>query len=116
MTRLDVDLDALDEFVAGGDGAVVLVNLVRLRADGRDAYRRYGEAVAPLLARHGAEVLYAGEPVSRLIGDEEWDVAVVARYPSRAALAALVHDPEFAATAPLRHEALEAGLLYGFDA
>ena len=61
-------------------------------------------------------MLYAGKPVERLIGDEEWDVAVVSRYPSRAALAALVRDPEFEAAAPLRHEALEAGLLYGFDA
>ena len=93
----------------------MLVNLVRLREGGRDAYRRYGEAVAPLLARYGAEVLQAGEPVRTLIGDENWDVAVVARYPSRAALAALVRDPEFLAAAPLRHEALEAGLLYGFD-
>jgi uncharacterized protein (DUF1330 family) len=89
---------------------------VRLRPGGADAYRRYGEAVAPLLARHGAEVLHAGEPVERLIGDEEWDLAVVARYPSRSALAALVRDPEFEAAAPLRHEALEAGLLYGFGA
>jgi uncharacterized protein (DUF1330 family) len=116
LARLDVDPEALVRFLADGDGPVVLVNLVRLSEGGRDAYRRYGEAVGPLLARHGAEVLYAGEPVARLIGDEEWDVAVVARYPSRAALAALVRDPDFEATAPLRHEALEAGLLYGFDA
>lgn len=116
MPRLDVDPDGLARFLEGGDGPVVLVNLVRIRPDGHDAYRRYGEAVAPLLARHGAEVLYAGEPVERLIGDEDWDVAVVARYPSRSALAALVGDPDFEATAPLRHEALEAGLLYGFDA
>jgi uncharacterized protein (DUF1330 family) len=116
MTRLDVDPEALATFLEAGEGPVVLVNLVRLRSGGRDAYARYGEAVAPLLARHGAEVLYAGEPVCRLIGDEEWDVAAVTRYPSRAALAALIRDPEFEATAPLRHEALEAGLLYGFDA
>jgi uncharacterized protein (DUF1330 family) len=83
---------------------------------GRDAYTRYGDAVRPLLERHGAEVLYAGEPVGRLIGDDEWDVAVISRYPSRAAVAALVRDPDFEAAAPLRHEALEAGLLYGFDA
>jgi uncharacterized protein (DUF1330 family) len=92
----------------------VLVNLVRVR-DG-DAYRRYGEAVAPLLARHGAELLHAGRPVGTLIGDEDWDVAVVSRYPSRSALAALVRDPDFEATAPLRRAALEAGILYGFDA
>ncbi len=116
MAGLDVDPDALDRFVAAGDGPVVLVNLVRVREGGGDAYRRYAEAVAPLLARHGAEVLHAGEPVARLIGDDEWDVAVVARYPSRSALAALVRDADFGATASLRHEALEAGVLYAFDA
>ena len=116
LAGLDVDREALVRFLAAGDGPVVLVNLVRVRKGGRDAYTRYGDAVRPLLARHGAEVLYAGEPVGRLIGDDEWDVAVISRYPSRAAVAALVRDPDFEAAAPLRHEALEAGLLYGFDA
>src|SRR6185437_43979 len=49
-----------------------------------------------------------------LIGDEAWDVAVVTRYPSRRALAELVRDPEFEATTPLRHAALEAGILHAF--
>jgi len=112
---LDVTPEALERFLAGGDGPVVLVNLVRLRDGGADAYRRYGEAVAPLLARHGGELLYAGSPVATLIGDVDWDVAAVTRYPSRSALAALVRDPEFEATTPLRHEALEDGILYAFD-
>jgi hypothetical protein len=38
----------------------------------------------------------------------------VTRYPRRAALAELVRDPEFEAAAPLRHEALDAGILCAF--
>ncbi len=111
---LDITDAALEAFLRGDPEPVVLVNLVRIRADGDEAYRRYGEAVAPLLARVGAEVLFSGRAAGALIGDERWDVATVVRYPSRLALAQLVHDPDFAAAAPLRHAALEAGLLYAF--
>jgi uncharacterized protein (DUF1330 family) len=92
----------------------VLVNLVRLRPGGEEAYRLYSEAVGPLLSRHGAEPVYAGAAAGVLIGEERWDLAAVTRYPSREALAALVRDPEFIASAPLRHAALEDGLLYAF--
>jgi uncharacterized protein (DUF1330 family) len=115
VSGLDITPDALERFLATDDGLpVVLVNLVRLRAGGQDAYRRYAAVVGPLLGRVGAEVLYAGEARGVLIGDEDWDYAAVTRYPRRAALAELVRDPEFEAAAPLRHEALEAGILYAF--
>lgn len=115
VTELDIPEEAIERFLAEDDGEpVVLVNLVRLRAGGEDAYRRYGEVVGPLLARVGAEVVYSGLWRGALIGPDRWDFAVVARYPRRSALADLVHDPEFEAAAPLRHEALEAGLLYAF--
>lgn len=113
---LDITPEALERFLAAGEGPVILVNFVRLKEGGEDAYLRYGEVVGPLLARHGAEVLYSGKDVATLIGDEDWDLAAVTRYPSRAALAALVLDPEFQAAAGLRHEALESGILYGFRA
>ena len=111
---LDITADALEHFLEADDGPVVLVNLVRLRPGGEDAYRRYGEAVAPLLARHGAQLVYAGSAQGTLIGDEAWDYAAVTRYPSRTALAGLVRDPEFELTTPLRHEALEDGILHAF--
>jgi len=115
LRRLDISEEALDRFLAGDDGQpVVLVNLVRLRPGADAAYRRYADAVGPLLLRVGAEVVYAGEARGTLIGDEPWDLAVVMRYPSREALARLIRDPEFAATAPLRHAALEAGILHAF--
>jgi uncharacterized protein (DUF1330 family) len=71
-------------------------------------------AVAGEIAAAGAEAIYAGSAVGTLIGDEIYDLAAVVRYPSRRALAALVRDPAFAATTPLRHAALEGGLLYAF--
>lgn len=113
--RLDVEAEALARFLAEDDGEpIVLVNLVRLRAGGEEAYRAYGAAVAPLLERVGAELVYTGTARGCLIGDEPWDVAVVTRYPSRSALAELVADPAFEAAGPLRHAALEAGILHAF--
>ena len=115
LTELDISEEAIERFLAADDGEpVVLVNLVRLRRGGENAYLRYGEAVGPLLARVGAEIVYSGSWRGALIGPDHWDYAVVARYPRRRALADLVHDPEFQAAAPLRHDALEAGLLYAF--
>jgi uncharacterized protein (DUF1330 family) len=115
MSRLDISPEALERFLAQDDGApVVLVNLVRLRPDGADAYREYGGSVAPLLAGVGAELVYAGEARGTLIGDQNWDLAAVVRYPNRTALARLVRDPAFVALAPLRHTALESGILHAF--
>lgn len=116
LSGLDITEEALERFLADDDGdPIVLVNMVRLRPDGADAFRRYGEVVAPLLARVGAQLIYSGASRGRLIGNDEWDHAAVSRYPSRTALADLVCDPAFQAAAPLRHEALEAGVLYAFS-
>ena len=115
MSELDISEAALERFLAEDDGAtVVLVNLVRLHPDGAAVYREYAESVAPLLAGVGAELVYAGEARGTLIGDEKWNLAAVVRYPNRMAFARLVRDPAFVALAPLRHAALEAGILHVF--
>ena len=111
---LDVTPEALERFLTGDDGPVVLVNLVRLRRDGGDAYERYREALGPLAARVGAEVLYAGTSAGTLIGEQDWDLALVVRYPSRQAVADLVHDPDFVTLTERRHAALEDGILHAF--
>ena len=111
---LDITEEALTTFLDADEGPVVLVNLVRLKGGGEPAYHRYADVVGPLLAKHGAELIFAGAAAGGLIGEERWDLAAVTRYPSRAALAALVCDPKFVASAPLRHAALEDGILYAF--
>ena len=111
---LDVSGDGLERLLRGGEGPVVLVNLIRLRPSGTEDYRRYQAAVAPITARYGAEVIFAGPGVGTLIGDDSWDVGVVTRYPSRQALAALVNDSDFLELTALRHQALESGVLYAF--
>jgi uncharacterized protein (DUF1330 family) len=111
---LDVSVQALERLLREGEGEVVLVNLIRLRGGGEEAYKRYQAGVAPIAARYGATVIFAGPGVGTLIGDDSWDVGVVTRYPSRQALAGLVNDPEFLELTELRHQALEGGVLYAF--
>ena len=53
-------------------------------------------------------------PASALIDSQAYDYAAVVRYPDPAALRRLVEDPRFVAAAPLRHAALEAGILHAF--
>ncbi len=115
--ELDITDAALEAFLAeAGDGPVVLVNLVRIRSGGRAAYDRYLEAIGPSVAGVGATAVWLGEAVPRgnLIDEVGYDRAAVVRYPDRQAVAALLVDPAFIAAAPLRHEALEAGILHAF--
>ena len=114
---LDITEQALRRFVEeAGPGPVTLVNLVRLRPDGEEAYRAYLEAIGPVIADVGAEAVWIGRatPASALIGGEAYDLAAVVRYPGAAALQRLVEDPRFVAATPLRHAALEAGILHAF--
>jgi uncharacterized protein (DUF1330 family) len=89
-------------------GPVVMLNLLRFKdhADGIDAadritgaeaYARYGAAVAPHLARVGGRVLSMMQPQESVIGPEhgEWDLVLVAEYPSRAAFLEMISDPGY---------------------
>lgn len=110
---LDIDPQALSDLIAAsGDEQITIVNFIRLRSDGADAYAEYGERVAPILRRHGVELLYSGACVTALIGEDEWDFVAVARYPNADAIKDLVDDPEFEACKPLRHKALKAGIVH----
>ena len=95
-------------------GPVVMLNLLRFAGDeGREQYARYGAAVAPFLEAVGGSVLYAGACSTLLVGPEahRWDAVLVVRYPSRAAFAQMVGDPEYRKVSELRTSALEAAVL-----
>ena len=89
------------------DQPVAMLNLLRFHdqaqyaeaaheapCTGAEAYKRYGEAVTPLLQKLGAEVLLSG--VAELLGPtDEWDRIVVVRYPTRSAFESLLQMPEY---------------------
>ena len=95
------------------DGPVVMLNLIALQPDGGfERYGLYGEAVAPILERIGAAVLFSGAGGAALIGSEQkWDLVLLVEYPSRAAFLGMIGSPEYQAIAHLRSEAITASEL-----
>jgi uncharacterized protein (DUF1330 family) len=93
------------------DGPFVMVNLLKFKdhaeypdgsdatLTGREAYARYGAAVQACLAAVGGSSVYAGAVSELMIGEMEemWDMVALARYPSRAAMLAMVQSPEYQA-------------------
>lgn len=64
---------------------------------GVEAYRRYSEAVAPLLSQYGAEVIWKGKPRAMLIGpqEEQWDLALMVSYPRAQSFLDMIGSPEY---------------------
>jgi uncharacterized protein (DUF1330 family) len=93
---------------ASDGGPIVMVNLLRFKPDGAEAYGRYAAAVAPLLGQVGGRILSTVACRHTVIGpaDEPWDVVALVEYPSVQAFLEMVENPEYLAT----HEHREAGL------
>ena len=83
-------------------GPVVMLNLLRFADGGRERYAEYARAVAPFLRKVGGDVVYAGDGAAPLVAEagQAWDAVLVVRYPSRAAFAAMVADPEYQRITP----------------
>ena len=106
------------------EGPVVMLNLLNFRetADysgspeldpgkpisGSAAYVRYMEAVQPLLAKSGAELLFMGKGGQFLIGPEAdgWDAVLLVRQTSVANFLAFAEDADYRAIAGHRTAAL----------
>ncbi len=94
-------------------GPVVMLNMLRFKEDGRASYERYGREIQRFLQKVGAEVVYLGDCSTSLVAPQahDWDMVLLARYPSRAAFAAMVADPDYQAITGLRTAALEEAVL-----
>jgi uncharacterized protein (DUF1330 family) len=86
-------------------GPIHMLNLIRLRdratypdgraASGADAYAAYGRDSAPVFARLGGRIVWRGRFELTLIGpgEERWDIAFIAEYPSVADFVEMIRDP-----------------------
>jgi len=99
------------------EGPVFMLNLLAFKPDGgRESYERYGEAVAPILAKAGGRPVYAGRPAAALIGERSWDLVIVVEYPTRQAFLGMITSPEYQEIAHLRTEGLLRAELHPMDA
>ena len=108
---------ALQDFERRADeGPVVMLNLLDFKPDGgADRYAEYAAAIAPLLERAGARVIFAGAGNAAVIGPSQWDVIALVEYPTRRAFLEMIGSPEYVRVAHLRSEALERSELHPLD-
>ena len=101
-----------------GDGPVVMLNLIRFKADGgQESYLRYTQAVAPLLAEVSGEVVYMGRGAELVIGTEDnsWDLVLLVRYPTRGHMLRMAGSEAYAKIKHLRDESLSRSVLLATD-
>src|ERR1700761_9643483 len=94
-------------------GPVVMLNLLKLRPNGRPGYEEYADRIRPFLDELGAEIVYAGDCSTILVAPEahDWDAVLLVRYPSRAAFSQMVANPEYQKITGLRTAALADAVL-----
>ncbi|WP_222348656.1 DUF1330 domain-containing protein [Rhizobium leguminosarum] len=112
---IKVTVADLDRFLAEDDDQpIVMLNLLRFRADGgRQRYLDYLTMAGPIVARYGAEILFAGDGATALCAEpgQSWDAVALVRYPKRAAFVDMIADPAYAVADPIRMSALEEAVL-----
>ena len=79
---------------------------------GKEAYDIYAKEVRSHLKKVGGEIILGGEISRLMLGQVEdlWDVAAVARYPSRAAMLEMMMDGDYRESEKHRSAGLEGQL------
>ena len=127
MARTKTEADMLAAMAGGDmDAPVVMLNLLKYREtaesgsgvdglSGEEAYRVYGRRFAELNPKFGGEPIWMGKALNTLIGDEDWDMIILVRYPTRRQFADMIADADYQAIAPIRAAALEDSRLVEAD-
>ena len=118
MQHLDVNDQALAEMrQADPAEPIVMLNLLKFRGralegfgvdgmSGQEAFRRYGELNNAADVRYDNEPIWLGPAHRTIIGDEDWDLAILVRYPSRQHFIDKVSDPKYQEVSKVRTAAL----------
>ncbi len=120
MRTLETNDEDLNAFMSQPEeGPVVMINLLRFREQtqsgesGAEVYARYAQNAFPFVAAVGGKLLWQGKPTHLIVGadSDRWDKVLMVEYPTRAAFAQLVSDPEFQKIGKDRLDALEETVL-----
>lgn len=124
MSHIDPTREVMAAFRdLASDRPIAMINLLRFKAHadypsdhvdhargltGAEAYRRYGAAANAPFQRVGGRQIWLGRPELTVIGpaEEAWDLAFIAAYPSGAAFAEMLRDPEYRAAVVHRQAAV----------
>lgn len=103
---------------------VTMVNILKFKElvdggteSGADAYKRYSQNVAPLVAKVGGKMIWGGKVRKTIIGDssEEPDLFLIVEYPSKEAFIQMSTSEEYKKIGGDRTIALEYGGLFATD-
>ncbi len=95
MPHVEANNAALDAMrILDPTESVVMLNLLKFREfaldgfgvdgmTGSEAFRRYGELNEKEDVKFGSEPIWMGIAKNTIIGDEDWDLAILVRYPTR---------------------------------
>jgi len=96
-----------------GDTPIDMLNLMRLVPEtGKASFAAYSKAVAPLIGKAGGKQLYSGRYNKALMGDGDWQVVAIVRYPSKQAFLDMVNSEAYQAIYHHRRDAIEAAELH----
>ena len=97
--------------------SIVMLNLLKFRdialdgfgvdgMTGGQAFRRYGELNDEEDVKFGSEPIWMGLAKNTVIGDEDWDLAILVRYPTRRHFIDKLDNAKYREIAKVRHAAL----------
>ena len=108
LNRTGPTPEQVQRFLALPDRPVVMVNLLKFKdSSGAEDYAKYGHVMQKILAGIGAEVIFAGQCQTTLIGGAEWDMVALVRHPNARALIEMTQSPAYQEAHVHRAEGLE---------
>ena len=118
MSHIEANETAIDAMRAlDPNQSIVMLNLLKFREmaldgfgvdgmTGGQAFRRYGELNEAEDVKFGSEPIWMGPAHNTVVGDEDWDIAILVRYPSRQHFIDKLDNAKYREIAQVRHAAL----------
>ncbi len=95
------------------EGPIFMINLLKFKPDGgAESYARYVKSGSKVFQEIGIEVVFREKISMPVIGDEEWDEILIAKYPSIDAFIEMNRNKEYQKSVQFRTEALIDSRLY----
>lgn len=122
LTEVNPSKETIKQLVADfpPETPVTMLNILRFKEltdtgeTGLKSYRRYGAKAQAHVVKAGAQVIWAGEVISAVIGDKDQmpHQVLLVEYPNVNAFLSMVLSPEYQAITSDRTMALQYGGLY----
>lgn len=97
-------------------GGVIIGEFLQFKkSDGKEAYKKYGEELAPLIKEAGGEIVLSVDCELPVVSEELWDHFVMTRYPSIEVYKKLFKTDEWIEASRARRAALESSMAAAFQ-